>query len=103
MHFTGMPALHVPLPSQASLPLQALPSPHDVPAGAGGFEQAPVDGLHVPARWQASEALQVTGVPAWQTPLALQVSLPLQRLPSLHDVPAPTFMCVHAPFAPVSI
>jgi hypothetical protein len=45
----GEPLWHAPLPSQVSAPLQALPSPQEVPAGAGGFEHVPVAGLHVPA------------------------------------------------------
>jgi hypothetical protein len=87
-HTTGVPPIHAPLPLQVSAPLQALPSPHEVPTGAGGFEQAPVAWSHVPATWQASDAVQVTGVPARHAPLPLQVSLPLQALPSPHDVPA---------------
>jgi len=65
-----------------------------------GFEQAPVVGSHIPTSWHWSLALHVTGVPAWQAPLPLQVSSPLQRSPSLHGVPGATFACVHAPFAP---
>jgi hypothetical protein len=45
---TGVPLLHAPLPSQVSAPLQALPSPQEVPAAAGGLLHAPVDGLQVP-------------------------------------------------------
>ena len=38
-----VPAAHV------SLLVQAFPSLHPVPLGAGGFEQVPVDASHVPA------------------------------------------------------
>jgi hypothetical protein len=31
--------------------VQALPSLHDVPSGAAGFEHMPFAGLHVPAVW----------------------------------------------------
>jgi hypothetical protein len=49
VHVTGVPGWQAPLPLQVSPPLQALPSLHDVPAGADGLEQTPVAGLHVPA------------------------------------------------------
>jgi hypothetical protein len=39
----------------------------------------------------------MTGVPAVQLPLALHVSAPLHALPSLHDVPAATGVCVTPP------
>ena len=39
------PAWHV------SVLVQALPSSQDVPFAFGGFEQTPVDVLHVPATW----------------------------------------------------
>ena len=42
----------------------------------------------------------MTGVPVWQAPAELHTSAPLQALPSLHDVPATTFLCVQTPFAP---
>jgi hypothetical protein len=84
---TGVPFLHAPAPSQVSAPLQALPSLQEVPVDAGGFEHAPVAGSHVPARWHASAATHVTGVPGVQRPAPLQVSAPLHALPSLQDVP----------------
>jgi hypothetical protein len=40
-----VPLLH------ASPVVQALPSLQDVPFGAFGLEQAPLDGSHVPATW----------------------------------------------------
>jgi hypothetical protein len=43
-----------------------LPSLQAVPFGAAGLEQAPVAGSHVPATWQASDAVQTLGVPAMQ-------------------------------------
>jgi hypothetical protein len=56
--------------------VQALPSVQSMPLFAAGVEHLPVVGLHAPARWQASMAVQVTGpvrphLPAWQ------VSVPL--------------------------
>jgi hypothetical protein len=53
----------------------------------------------VPAVWHWSLGVHTTAVPAWQTPLPLHVSAPLQPLPSLHDVPAVAFVCVQLPSA----
>jgi hypothetical protein len=102
-HVTAVPGVHRPAPLHVSAPLQALPSPHDVPGGAGGLLHAPLVVSHVPATWQASEAVHVTGVPAWQTPLALQVSAPLQRLPSLHAVPGGPAGFEHTPVAGLQV
>jgi hypothetical protein len=43
---------------------------HGVPLAAAGLEHVPVEGLQVPAVWQASDAVQTTGLlpvhtPAW--------------------------------------
>src|SRR5437764_10352514 len=86
-----MPAWQVSVPGQASPSLQA------VPLAAAGFVHFPFVGSHTPGVWHWSLGGHVTGVPAWQAPLALHVSLPLQELPSLQGVPAPTFVCVHVP------
>jgi hypothetical protein len=83
-----------------SVCVQAFPSLQAVPFAAFGFEQVPVAGLHVPATWHWSLAVQVTGLPGSQTPVALHVSKPLQGFPSLHDVPAGTSVCVQRPFEP---
>src|SRR5215831_14615326 len=76
------PPVQVP-PWQVSPVVQALLSLQLVPLAAFGFEQTPVDGLHVPATWHWSCAVQVTGldpvhVPDWQ------VSVCVQAFPSLH-------------------
>jgi hypothetical protein len=47
---TGFVPTHAPL-WHASLCVQALPSEHALPFGAGGLEQTPLAGLHVPATW----------------------------------------------------
>ena len=60
---------------------------HVVPSGAAGFEQAPVAGAHVPATWHWSLAVQVTGLAPVQLP-AWQLSVRVQALPSLQDVPS---------------
>jgi hypothetical protein len=94
VHTTAVPALHTPV-LQVSLWVHAFPSEHDVPSGATGFVHAPVAGLHVPAVWQASLGVQVTaGVVVTQLPAALQVSTPLHALPSEHEVPTATGVCV---------
>jgi len=66
--------------------VQALPSLHVVPFAATGFEHVPVDGLHVPAVWQESDAVHVTGfvpvhVPLWHESVCVHALL------SLHVVP----------------
>src|SRR5437762_3226404 len=60
-HATGLLPVHAPA-WQVSVWVQASPSLHDVPSGAAGLEQAPVAGSHVPATWQASAAVHVTGL-----------------------------------------
>jgi hypothetical protein len=67
-----------------------------VPSVAVGFEHVPVLGLHVPATWHWSSAVQVTGfdpvhVPAWQ------VSVCVQAFPSLHAVPFDAVGFEHVP------
>jgi hypothetical protein len=71
---------------------------HAVPSAAGGFEQAPLVGSHVPATWHASEALHVTGfdpvhVPPWHE------SVWVHALPSLHVVPLAAAGFEQVPFA----
>jgi hypothetical protein len=66
--------------------VHALPSLHDVPLGAVGFEQVPVDGLHVPGTWHESDAVQVTGLepvhaPAWHESICVHELLSLQLVP----------------------
>jgi hypothetical protein len=72
-HAEGTQAYAVPPhapPLQTSPAVQATPSLQPVPDGAAGFEQAPVDGLHVPATWHWSWAVHVTGfVPVHVPPL----------------------------------
>jgi hypothetical protein len=84
---TAVP-VHVPA-WQLSPVVHASPSVHDVPFVAFGFEQRPVAGLHVPATWHWSLAVQVTAVPP-QTP-AWQLSPVVHRAPSLHVVPSVAF------------
>jgi hypothetical protein len=62
VHVTVVPAVHVPF-WHVSSRSHALPSLQLVPFVAAGFEQTPVDGLHVPATWHGSDAVQTT---PWQ-------------------------------------
>jgi hypothetical protein len=48
--------------------VQALVSLQAVPSDWGGFEQRPVPGLHVPATWHWSLAVQTTGLPPVHVP-----------------------------------
>src|ERR1035438_3855653 len=81
---TGLP---VQAPAwQLSACVQALLSLQVVPLAAFGFEQVPSAGLHVPATWQASCAVQVTVLPL-QVPL-WQASAVVQAFPSLQVVPS---------------
>ena len=68
---------------QVSAVVQTSPSLHVAPFCAGGFEHAPVDGLHVPAAWHWSLGVQTTGFDPVQTP-PWQASFLVQALPSLH-------------------
>src|SRR5439155_1490026 len=65
-HTTGAPP-HLPA-VQTSFCVHASPSLHAAPSALTGFEQRPVTGLHVPATWHWSDAVQVTTVADWQRP-----------------------------------
>jgi len=72
---------------QESTVVQALPSLQVVPFAAGGFEQAPLLELHMPAVWHWSLAWHTMGLAPTQVPL-LQVSSWVHMFPSLHEVPS---------------
>src|SRR5207249_4671089 len=83
---TGLAPVQTPT-WHVSVCVQALPSLQLVPSGFAGVEQIPVAGLHVPAAWHWSLAVQITGfapmhVPAWH------VSVCVQAFPSLQIVPS---------------
>jgi len=82
---------------QVSSAVHALPSLHGVPLGAGGLEQAPVVGSHVPATWHASLATHGTRPPA-QTP-AWHASTAVHGLPSSHGVPSGAEVLEQVPVA----
>ena len=78
--------------------MHAFPSLHAVPFALAGLEHAPVAGLHAPAEWHWSLAVQVTGldpvhVPDWQ------VSVCVHRFPSSHAVPFGFTGFEHVPVA----
>src|SRR5262245_39239378 len=83
LQLSGVPAVQVLL-WQVSAPLQTLPSLHAVPF-ATPAKAHPVAGLQVSVV-HGLPSLQTSAVPAVQTPL-WQVSLPLQRFASAHEVP----------------
>ena len=80
------PPVHVP-PWQASAVVQMSLSLHVVPLGALGFVQAPVVGLHMPATWHWSLAVQTMGLAPAHAP-AWQVSVCVHALPSVQAVPS---------------
>ena len=51
-----------------SVCVHAFPSLQALPFGLAGFEQTPVDGLHVPAVWHWSGDGQTTALLPVQTP-----------------------------------
>src|SRR2546423_816283 len=59
-------------------------------------QTSPVLVSQVPASWHWSDAVQITGFPPVQAP-AWQVSVWVQRLPSLHGVASGLFGLEHAP------
>jgi hypothetical protein len=82
---TGLDPVHVPF-SHASVCVHAFPSLQLVPFVAVGFEQAPVLESHVPATWQESLAVHVTGfdpvqAPAWHAYVCSQRFVPVQVVP----------------------
>jgi hypothetical protein len=85
----GVPAVQIPL-WHVSLPLQTLPSEHDVPFPTGLVVQ-PVAGAQE-SFVHALPSLQTSVVPAVQTP-AWQVSAPLHAFPSEHAEPFGELAC----------
>jgi hypothetical protein len=92
---TGLLPVHVPF-WHVSVFVHALPSLQVVPLAATGLEQVPVPGSQVPAVWQESEAVQVTGLLPVQVPF-WQVSVFVHALPSLQVVPLATTGFEHVP------
>ena len=92
-----MAPVHIP-DSQVSVRVHASPSLHGVPLATLGFEQAPVAGLQVPARWHSSLAVHVTRLEPAQTPV-WHVSVWVHASPSLHNVPFGAFGFEQVPVA----
>jgi hypothetical protein len=82
-----------------SVCVQEFESLHVAPFAFAGFEQTPVEGLHVPASWHWSDTVHTTGVPATHVPAALHTSAPLHAFPSVQLVPAGIGVCCCWPFA----
>ena len=98
---TGVDPVHTP-DWQESLCVQAFPSLHAVPFGRAGLEQTPLEGLQLPAAWQASPATQVTGLDPVHAPL-WHVSVWVHAFPSLHVVPFAAAGFEHAPVAGLQV
>src|SRR5207247_1501312 len=114
VHVTGFEPVHVrawhvsvcvhALPSRPEVPwavavcVHALPSLHAVPLVAFGFEQVPFAGSHMPATWHWSLAVHTTGLEPVHTPV-WHVSVCVQALPSLHEVPSGVLGFVQVPVA----
>jgi hypothetical protein len=89
LQVTGLDPVQVPA-WQASVCVQASPSVHADPSAFAGFEQIPVEGLHVPAVWHWSSGTQVTPAHRSATPAhtpPVHTSPEVFALPSLHGVP----------------
>ena len=69
-----------------------------VPFGALGFEHVPFAGLHTPATWHWSLAVQTTGFPPAHMPV-WHVSVCVHASPSVQTVPFGAFGFEHIPFA----
>ena len=85
------PGVHTPV-WQVSLPLQTLPSLHDVPFATGVVVQPKI--ASQPSAVQTLLSLQLRAVPAVQVPF-WHVSVPLQTLASAHVVPFSTGALAH--------
>jgi hypothetical protein len=86
VHTFGSPPVQAPA-WHVSVCVQAFPSLQTEPLTFAGFEQTPDAGLHTPASWHWSEAVHTTDVVPAQAP-DWHVSLLVQALLSLHDVPS---------------
>lgn len=82
--------------------MQAFPSLQAVPFVLFGFEHTPVEGLHVPAVWHWSSAVQVTGLLPVQVP-DWQLSVCVQAFPSLQAVPFASTGLEQAPVEGVQV
>jgi hypothetical protein len=87
VHVTGFDPVHTPL-WQVSVRVHAFPSSQAAPFPFGGLEQRPVAGAHIPATWQASLGVHVTGLDPVHTP-PWQVSVWVHPFPSLQAAPFP--------------
>src|SRR5262249_52892984 len=82
---------------ETQVPWVQAPTLQAVPSGFTGFEQAPVGGSHVPARWHSSSAEQLIAevgdpqMPPWH------VSPIVQALASSHAAPFALGGLVHVP------
>ena len=97
MHTTGLDPVHRP-DWHVSVCVHALPSLQAEPLGLAGLLHEPVPGLHVPTSWHWSNAVHTTGLVPLHTP-DWQLSIWVQALPSLQDVPFGFAGLLHRPLA----
>jgi hypothetical protein len=97
VHTTGFAPVHVPAWHESAC-VHALLSVHVVPSDAFGLLQTPVVVLQIPATWHVSRAVHVTGFAPVQIP-AVQVSVCVQLLLSLHAAPSALFGLEQMPVA----
>jgi hypothetical protein len=97
VQLTGFAPVQVP-PWHVSVWVQASPSLQALPFVADGFVHVPVAGLHAPATWHWSIAVQLTGFDPVHAP-AWQVSVCVQASPSLQVTPSARFGLEHTPVA----
>jgi hypothetical protein len=95
-HETGFDPTQLP-DWQVSVWVQALPSLQAVPFGAAGLEQRPVVGSQVPATWQWSIALQVTGFSPTQVPARHEEAVRQRFGPGGHAAPSGAGGLLHTP------
>ena len=86
MHTTGVPEMQEPTTHESPV-VHRLPSSQADPFGLFGFEQLPLEVLHVPTLWHGSLAVHTTGFAPVQTPV-WQVSVWVHAFASLQDVPS---------------
>ena len=98
---TGLAPVQMPA-WQLSVCVQRLASLQELPSALAGLEQAPVEGLQVPAVWHWSAAAQVTGLPPVHEPPG-RCRTVVQALPSLQGAVLAVWAQVPAPLQTSSV
>src|SRR5436190_18021692 len=85
-HVIDDPETHAP-PRHSSVSVHVLPSSHDVPSGAVGFEHVPLCESHAPATWHASSGVHTTASPPTHCPAPSHASTRVHASASSHAMP----------------